>query len=299
MNVQTFHPYRSEKAQQEYLEYYDKKAKIWPVPSHTEFIETSYGHTFVRISGPDNAPPLVLLPGLNYDSMSSWYHNIEALSTKYRTYAIDNIYDCGRSVYSRLLTNLDDFVNWLDELFNELEFENKINLMGLSFGACLTAQYILRFPERINKAIMIAPAGTILPLSSKLILRMILTIIPLKYCLKSFMFWLLKDWVTKSDTDRESCENLIQEFFLTRKCFKPKRLIQPTVLKDEQLQNIRVPMFYMVGENEKMYSAQEAVERLNKIAPQIKTEIILNSGHDLAFSQAEIVNSKILEFLQS
>jgi len=58
-------------------------------------------------------------------------------------------------------------------------------------------------------------------------------------------------------------------------------------------------MFYMVGENEKMYSAQEAVERLNKIAPQIKTEIILNSGHDLAFSQAEIVNSKILEFLQS
>lgn len=298
MNVQSFHPFRSEKAQQEYLKFYDKRAEIWPVPSQTKFIDTSYGQTFVRISGPDNAPPMVLLPGLNYNSLSL-YPNIGALSSYYKTYAIDNIYDNGRSIYSRPLISSDDFVKWLDELFNELGFENKINLMGLSFGGWLTSQYILSFPGRINKAIVLAPVGTILPFSSKFLLRMILTILPLKYFTKSFMSWIFKDFATKSDTARESYENLLQEFFLAKKCFKQKRPIQPTVLKDEQLQNIKVPMLYMVGENEKMYCASKALERLKKVAPQIKTEIIQNSGHDLSFSQADIVNSKILEFLQS
>ena len=300
MNKQTFHPFRSEKAQQQYLEFYDKRAEIWPVPSHTKLIDTSYGQTFVRISGPDNAPPLVLLPGLNYNSLSSWYYNIEAISTNYKTYAIDNIYDNGRSIYSRPITSSDDYVKWLDELFNDLGFDKKIDLVGLSFGGWLTAQYTLSFPGRINKAILLAPSGTILPLPSKFLLRMMLVVIPLQYFTKSFMFWMLKDWVTKSDTARESYENMLQEFFLAKKCFKPRRLyVFPTVLKDEQLQNIKVPMLFLVGENEKMYSVQKALERFNKIAPQIKAEIIPHCGHDLAFSQGEIVNSKILEFLQS
>ena len=56
--------------------------------------------------------------------------NIEALSTQYRTYAVDNIYDCGRSIYTRPLKSPDDFVHWLDELFTALELGDHINLMG-------------------------------------------------------------------------------------------------------------------------------------------------------------------------
>jgi pimeloyl-ACP methyl ester carboxylesterase len=166
MNEQAFHPFRSEKARQQYLEFYDKLAQTWPVPSQTKMIETSYGQTFVRISGPDNAPPLVLLPGGGYNSLG-WLYHIEALSANYRTYAIDNIYDYGRSIYSRPLTSPDVYVKWLAELFNKLGFDKKINLMGLSQGGWLTALYTVSFPQRINKTILIAPLCTVLPLSSK------------------------------------------------------------------------------------------------------------------------------------
>ncbi len=59
-----------------------------------------------------------------------------------------------------------------------------------------------------------------------------------------------------------------------------------------------MPALYLVGENEKIYSAQEAVQRLNKVAPHIKTEVIPNAGHDLTIVQAEMVNRKVLEFLK-
>jgi pimeloyl-ACP methyl ester carboxylesterase len=54
----------------------------------------------------------------------------------------------------------------------------------------------------------------------------------------------------------------------------------------------------MVGENEKMYPAQKAVHHLNRVAPQIETEVIPQAGHDLTFVQAETVNSEILDFLE-
>ena len=70
-----------------------------------------------------------------------------------------------------------------------------------------------------------------------------------------------------------------------------------TVLEDKALQRFRVPLLFLVGENEKIYSAQKAVRRLNRVAPQIKTEIIPQAGHDLWVVQADIVTRKILDFL--
>jgi pimeloyl-ACP methyl ester carboxylesterase len=77
-----------------------------------------------------------------------------------------------------------------------------------------------------------------------------------------------------------------------------RRPFNPPVLKDQELCSIKVPTLYLVGENEKLYSAQKAVQRLNKVAPHIKTEIIPNAGHDLEIVQAEMVNRKILDFLK-
>ena len=85
--------------------------------------------------------------------------------------------------------------------------------------------------------------------------------------------------------------------FVGLRSFKPIRLVNPTVLTDEEWQSIRVPTLFLVGENEKLYSAHEAVARLETVAPQINVELIPNAGHDLTLVQAELVNGKILEFL--
>ncbi|WP_299217328.1 hypothetical protein [uncultured Aquimarina sp.] len=67
---ESYHPFKSEKAKEEYLDFYDEHAKMWPAPSKNKYIETSYGQTFVRISGPKDKPPLILLPGDTENSLS-------------------------------------------------------------------------------------------------------------------------------------------------------------------------------------------------------------------------------------
>ena len=77
-SINEYHPFKSELAKKEYLAYYDTKSKEWPVVSEERMVSTSYGETFIRISGPKNAPPLVLLPGGGESSLM-WKNSIEAL----------------------------------------------------------------------------------------------------------------------------------------------------------------------------------------------------------------------------
>jgi pimeloyl-ACP methyl ester carboxylesterase len=289
------HPFRNCHARERYLALYDKREKSWPVPFETKMVETSYGSTFVRISGPDNAPTLVLLHGFGGNSLQ-WIPNVETLSQSYQVFVIDNIYDNGRSIYIRSMESPYDFVAWLDEVFTNLELGNEIHLVGLSYGGWLTSQYAIYYPERLEKIVMVAPAATVLPISSEWVKRAALVFLPHRYFAESFMHWMLEDFVNKNEKNREMIDEWANEAYVAARSFKLKPLVNPTVLSNSDLLHITVPALFLVGENEKIYSATEAVERLKTVVPNIETEIMPDAGHDLTLAQADLVNEKILEF---
>jgi pimeloyl-ACP methyl ester carboxylesterase len=292
------YPFKSVKAKEQYLEHYDKRALDWPVTSESRVVVTSYGETFVRISGPQNGPSLVLLPSTGASSLV-WIPNIKALSEHFRVYAVDNIYDYGRSVNTRNINSPEDMVKWLDRLFTALELGDSINLVGLSFGGWLTSQYTLVFPNRLTKAVWLAPAATLFEFPGEWAWRGILSAIPNRYFMKRFMVeWLFEDLLRKDDEySNNMVDELVDDAMMGLKCYKFRMPVTPSVLTDDELQRINVPTLFLVGENEKLYSAKKAVERLNTLAPQIQTDIIPDSGHDLTIIQAKLVNKKILDFL--
>jgi pimeloyl-ACP methyl ester carboxylesterase len=261
-------------------------------------VQTSYGNTFIRISGPTNAPSLVLLPSTSASSLI-WMPNIKALSAHYRVYAVDNIYDFGRSVNTRNIKSSDDMMNWLDELFTTLDLGDSINLMGLSFGGWLTSQYTLNYPNRLNKTVWLAPAATLFEFPGEWAWRGILSALPHRYFMNKFMVeWLFEDLSKKDDElSVKQLEGFVDDAMMGLTCFTFRMPVTPSVLTDNELQRIKVPTLFLVGENEKLYPAKKAVERLNTLAPQIQTEIIPNAGHDLTIVQAELVNRKIIDFL--
>jgi len=287
-------PFKSPESREKFLRVYDEKAKAWPVQSESKMINTSYGNTYVRISGPLDAPPLVLLHGMNSNSLM-WLPNIEDLSKNYRTYAIDDICGIGRSIDTKTIKDSNDFNNWLDELFNNLKLGNAINLVGMSYGGWQACQYALNFPNKINKLVLLAPAATVLKTSSMFTMRAILSLIPSRYFLKSLIYWVMADSVKK---DEKAMEKTVNFMYLGSKCFKTRLPPAPTVLEDAELKNIKIPVLYMVGENEKIYSPSKAVNRIKNVAPQIKTEIVPNAGHDLTSVQKNMINTKVLEFLE-
>ena len=291
-----FHPFRSEKARKTYLANYDLRASEWPVAAEGRLVETSDGQTYVRISGPLDAPPLVLLPGVNASSLM-WLPNIANLSQNYRVYAVDNIYDFGRSVWRRPILTAKDFVNWLDELFTQLGFGENINLMGVSYGGWIASQYALHYPDRLNKLVLLAPVLTVLPVRTAFMLRAMLCMIPHRRFTKGFIHWLAADAVANDGLSRQWVDAMVDDGYLGLRSFKSKRPVMPTILTDDELRTLPDTILYMVGENEKLNSARDAVRRLNRVAPHIATELVANAGHDLTISKMAEVNTKVLEFL--
>ena len=291
-----YHPFKSEQARDEYLKLYDERAKKWPVISTTVMANTSYGQTFVRISGPDSAPPLVLMHGVGGNSLQ-WMPNVESLSKHYRVYAVDNVYDNGRSIPRKIMTDANDYVSWLNELFDTLGIHDRINMVGLSYGGWITTQYALKFPNRLEKIVLLAPVGTVAHLSPGWIVRAISVVIPFKFLSRNFVYWLAEDTVKSGEKGRALIEEHVDETFMAVRSFEGKTMVNPSVLTDEELQSIKVSTLFVVGENEKIYSPQEVLDRLNRVAPQIQTKLIVNAGHDLTMVQAEKVNKLIIEFI--
>jgi len=291
------HPFRSAAKKERYLAHYDARAERWPVASGTMMVDTSWGQTFVRVSGPSDGPPLVLLPGANA-TLLMWEPNIEALAQNHRVYAVDNIFDFGRSVYVRNLKTPDDFVSWFDELLDALDLES-VHLAGLSYGGWIASEYALEHPERVENLVLLAPAATVLQFSPDFIKKGILCIIPHKHFIKSMLYWAMADAAVGTEENRRIVEEAADNAWLGIRCFKPKQMVAPRILSDEQLRSLAPPTLFLVGENEVIYSGSgaDAVRRLNEVAPQIITELVPDCGHDLTLVQPELINRRILEFL--
>lgn len=295
MNRPSDFPFRSAAAREEYLAFYDRRAERWPVPSVTRTVPTSFGGTFVRVSGPEGAPPLVLLPGMSSNGLM-WETLIEPFARRYRTYAVDSVSDVGRSVPTRDLRSAADYAQWLDELFEALDLRD-VNLMGMSYGAWITAHMALLRPERLRRTVWLAPAGVVARLSIRWVVLALLTAVS-RWIHRRFTWWMFADAV-KTPEGRRVAEELIADTQVMIRCYAPRPIVTPTRMSDAELKAIRVPSLLLIGEHETVGSASRAMRRVRAVAPQIEAELVPGAGHDLPIAQRERVTRRVLEFLEA
>ena len=294
--LEAWHPFRSAEAKQTYLDAYDERARRWPKDSESRMVATSFGEVFVRIQGPLDGPPLVLVPGDREHSLA-WLSVIEALSVDYRTYALDHIFDNGRSVYSVQLRRPDDFVQCLDELFSALDL-SEIRLVAHSYGAWQATLYALSHPDRLNKLVLVAPSATVLrPPLGLLVRAIVFGVIPLRFVIERYLHWYAPD-VARDERTRPEVEAMVEEELLARRCFKRRKFIPPTVLADEDWQRLAVPTLFVVGEHDVTYSAQRAIERLASVAPDVETLLASDADHHVSIVKPDWLAEVVLSFLE-
>jgi pimeloyl-ACP methyl ester carboxylesterase len=294
MSIPAYFPFRSAAVRDSYLAYYDSlAAKEWPVASVERMVPTSYGQTFVRITGPADAPPLVLLPGAVATSLM-WAPNIQALSQTCRTFAVDQIGDVGRTTCIKRVRRLSDLLVWLDEFFDALKLGDRINLMGVSYGGSLAAEYARYAPKRLSTVILLAPGATVLHLSAQFVIRLTLAAIAPRWGLRLLFRWIFADQVRKNPG---WLGPMLDQVRIGMRSVQ-RRLPIPPVWKDAEWGVLSLPALFLVGEHETVYDAGKAVRRLKHVAPQITAEIIPGAGHDLTLAQADLVNRRILEFVK-
>jgi pimeloyl-ACP methyl ester carboxylesterase len=130
--------------------------------------------------------------------------------------------------------------------------------------------------------------------------RGIMVAIPMRCCTYSLLDWAFSDLVKKQDAySRKLVKDIVTDASMAIKCFKFRMPVTPFVLTDKELESIKVPVLFLVGEHEVIYPAKDVEERLRRCAPKVTTEIIPNASHDLTFVQAELVNKHIISFIKN
>jgi pimeloyl-ACP methyl ester carboxylesterase len=294
----TFTPFASAQARQRYLAHYDAREKSWPIRFETAMVPTDFGTTFVRMSGSPHAPPLILLPGANSTSLS-WRTLIEPISARFRTYALDAVYDAGRSIPSRPMKDIDDLIAWLGDVLDTLGLSAKIDLVGMSYGAYAITEYALHEPGRVRKIVWLSPAMIVAPVSQEFVDRLKPCVAPEREPLAAFSRWIMPGLAA---SDERAFNERVDDLILIRECYGTRMLPlrkQP-VLSDDELRSIPMPVLYIVGENDGVCDdPRAAVARVNEVAPRIETFMVPGAGHDAALVQPVVISQRMLRFLES
>lgn len=290
-------PFKTPKGEAEFMAAYEASLRLWPVPYEPMDISGRYGLTHLVATGPKDAPTLVLLH-MFFTSLTQWAANIADLSRDYRVYAVDVIGQPSKSIPSQPLQSREDCVAWLSELLDSLKIEST-NLVGASFGGWFTLNYALGVPERVNKIVLLSPAGGLLPLVKQFYVRSMLTkFIPRRFVLDSFLRWFTYEENLRDTSTRAVMDCLAEQMYLGGKYFHLQTGVGPwIVFSDEELRGMRVPTLLLIGQQEVLYDPEAALERARRLIPNFEGELVPRASHDMTISQHEIVNRRVLEFL--
>ena len=149
----------------------------------------------------------------------------------------------------------------------------------------------LAYPERLRKIVLLAPAASFRPLS--FITKLILYLGEFKIGPPARS--MLKAAAAKGTVLEETFIHLMEE--VTRHCRPATKF--PTVFTDQELKQIDLPTLLLIGAAEKIYNANKAIERAQNLLPDLTANIIPNAGHLLILDQPEIINTRILKFLDA
>lgn len=122
------------------------------------FLEVSEGRLHYRFDGPEQGPLVVLVHGFSTPNFI-YAQNVTALNESgFRTLRFDHF---GRGWSDRPSGKYDvDFYDQaLLELLDGLGLEAPIHLAGLSMGGPIVAEFAARHPERVDRLVLLVPAG--------------------------------------------------------------------------------------------------------------------------------------------
>ncbi len=267
---------------------YEKVLSGWPAPFRTTFAPTSFGPTHVITSGRVGAPPLVLLSGAGTSS-TIWYPNVAGLSARFRVYAVETPGDAGLSVSERPLMTRSDCARWLAEVLDGMGVA-KAHVAGISYGGWLAMNMALLAPERVAKAVLIAPAGSFAPLGP-MFYSVYYSVVILPY--RPVVRAVLRRLSARGGPEFERWAD--QMTVVARHCRLQR--VFPTVFTDDDLRGCAIPVLFIAGEKENLYNLGAAIARAKRLLSEFEAEVVQDAGHVVNIDQPAKVVSRISRFL--
>ena len=261
--------YKSAAGQQAVETMYRHALDRWPVPHRDQIVPTSQGDTFVVVSGPDGAPPVVLLHGSGANS-AIWMRDIPEWSQHFLVHAVDLIGEPGFSAPSRPPFRSEAYVRWLDEVLDGLRL-TAASFVGISLGGWLALEYAVKQPMRVASLSLVSPSGVG---SQKVAFLMKVAL--LRLCgdrgLRTSIRLLAGDTSVPAEVSQFIA--LVFRHFIPRMDRLPRRT-------DEELSRLAVPVQLILGGRDPMLRSIETRDRMQRLVPHVHLTYLEGEGHIL------------------
>jgi pimeloyl-ACP methyl ester carboxylesterase len=296
----TGHPsaFKTPEGEARFLAVYEAVMKLWPVPYEDVEVRGRFGTTHIIVSGPKEAPPLVLLHGYMATS-AMWAPNIADFSRDYRVYVVDVMGQPSKSIPAEPVRSPDDYAVWLGETLDGLHLD-RICLAGQSYGGWLALNFAIAAPGRVEKLVLLSPGGGFAPMVRQFSLRgMLMLFWPTRVTVNWFMRWL---GLVDRPGGEVSVRPVLDLMYLGLKHFRvpvETSRVMPVMFPEDRLRAMRVPTLLLIGEHEVICDPATALARARGLFPNVQGELVPESSHDMCFSQRRIVDARVLEFLKA
>jgi pimeloyl-ACP methyl ester carboxylesterase len=289
--------FRSAEGEAAFRAAYDAALARWPVPYETMDIVGRYGGTHLVACGPATAPPLVLLHGFSA-TLTMWSANIAELSRAHRVYAIDVMGQPGLSTQGEPLKSRADCVGWLASILDALRIE-RASVVGMSYGGWLALNFAIAAPDRVDAVALLSPAGSFVSMSWQLFARaLLLFVVPTRAVAMRLLRWFAHPTSLADPQSRRILESMADLLYLGARHFRLQRMTPPGVFSDGALRGVRVPTLVLIGAQEVIYDPAAALARARALIPALEGDLVPDARHDMAIGRHEVVDRRILEFLE-
>ncbi|WP_328299874.1 alpha/beta fold hydrolase [Streptomyces sp. NBC_00435] len=264
-----------------------------PARSETD-VETSFGTTHVYRYGPadpaaEDRTPVVLIHGSGGCS-AQWYPNTAALSADRPVYALDTPGDPGRSVQREPMWQPERAAQWLDEALDALGLD-RVHLVGSSYGGWLVINMVHRRPGRLASVTALDPGGL-----EKVGLRFFVWIFASLFATfaPKSMRPRLAAWLEQPVLVVPELRRMIQTGVRAFRIRRPA----PLPLSDGELGSIRTPFYLIMGRRSLLVHPQLQLERVPRLIPGARAEIVAATGHGPQLDHPDLVNARMLSFME-
>jgi len=264
------------------LDRYQAFLKRWPVPNRQARVPTSQGETFIIISGPENAPALLLLHG-GMTNSAMWMGEVTAFARFFRVYCIDMIGEPGLSAPARPSLASDAYAVWLDDVLDDLAVA-RASILGISLGGWLALDYAIRRPEKVERVAVLCPGG---------IGRQKAGIVFATLLSRMFGGWgkrrLMERILGKPPADPSPPLKAFIDFIdLIQKHFRP-RMVRLPVFPDNALRDLNVPVLAIVGARDVLLDSAQTKRRLEALVHGAQVVYLPEAGHMIAGQTATVL----------
>ncbi len=122
-------------------------------PSHSGFSEHNKVKIYYEYYGDKDRPAILLMNGVAMEA-SSWQQFIPALLERYDVLIWD-YRGQGKSTSDDKPYSITEYADYLKSIIDTLQLEPRfVNPVGVSFGSFVATEFIRKYPESVNKAIL-------------------------------------------------------------------------------------------------------------------------------------------------